>query len=348
MFMNKRQLMMLTFVLIISMLIVGCSQSKPADQGKPAAAPEKKAKEITLIVPNSPGKGMDNYARMIVPYIEKNYPGGAKITVKNITGAGGIVGVNQLWASKPDGATICFTSFPTLLLAQLSGAEGVQFDSTKFTYLARVSTEPRVFAVGGKSQFKSIQDLSKAGRPIKYPSQGMDEDFFTAAVMAKAFDFKLNQVTGYEGNADTALAVVKGDGDGHITALSDAIPMIKAGDKRPLLMFSSEREKNYPDVPTALEVTTGEAKDFMGVITNMIEMHRCFFGPANMDAQATKEFREALDKALKEPELLDKAEKAKMPVAYMSGEKLQEKVTEIAKTSGKIQPILKEAVAAIK
>ncbi|CEP69343.1 Bordetella uptake gene [Moorella glycerini] len=352
--MLRKTLSWLLVTVMALMLLVGCGQQKPSgssNEGREngagkAAESFYKDKTVTLIVPNSPGKGMDNYARMIAPYIEKY--SGARITVKNIVGAGGIVGINELWKSKPDGLTIAFTSVPTILLAQLSGAEGVIFDATKLTYLARVSTEPRVFCVGGKSEFNSINDLAKAGRPIKYPSQGMDEDFFTAAVMARALGFKLNQITGYEGNADTALAVVKGEGDGHITALSDAEPMIKAGDKKPLLMFAPQRVKEYPNVPTALEVTSGESQEFMKVVTTMIEMHRSFFGPPGMDAKATAEMRAALEKALADSELLEKAKKANMPVVFMAGNVLQQKITEIAESSKKIEPILKEAIAAIK
>jgi len=347
---KKKGLILFLAILLIMSLVTACGQKaqEPSKQEEAKSEPVKvEEKNITLIVPNSPGKGMDTYARMIVPYIEKYYPG-AKITVKNVVGAGGVIGVNELWHSKPDGLTFAFTSFPSVLLAELSGSEGVQFEATKFTYLGRAATEPRVFAVGGKSEFNSIEDLAKAGRPIKFPSQGMDEDFFTAAVMAKSLGFELIQITGYEGNADTALAVIKGEGDGHITALGDAEPMIEAGDKKPLLMFAPERVAKYPNVPTALEVTTGEGQEFMKVITNMIEAHRCFFGPPGMDPQVTKEFREAISKALADPELIEKANKANNPIVAMDGEKLQQKVDEIAVSAEKIKTTLKEALAAIK
>ena len=176
----------------------------------------------------------------------------------------------------------------------------------------------------------------------------MDEDFFTAAVMAESMGFELNQITGYEGNADTALAVIKGEGDGHITALGDADPMIKAGDKKPLLMFAPERVAEYPDVPTALEVTTGEGQNFMKVITNMLEVHRSFFGPPGMDPEVTREFRAAVAKALADPELIDKAAKANNPITFMEGERLQQKVDEIAATAEKIKGTLAKALADIK
>ena len=349
MFEKKSKLLTcLLIVLLVSGTLVGCGTQT---QTAPAPVQEKpyyEGKTITVIIPNSPGKGMDTYGRMITPYIQK-YTGAKDIIVKNITGAGGLVGTNTLWNSAPDGLTIAFTSIPTLMLAQMSGSEGVTFDATKFTYIGRASTEPRLLTVGGKSSITSYEDLSKLGRDFVFPTQGTDEDFFTMAALAESLGFKLKTITGYQGNADTALAVVKGEGDGHITAVMDAVSMIKDGDKKPILVIGSERAKEYPDIPNALEVIKdGENKKLMQGIVNMIEMHRCFFGPANMDEKATKELREAVWKALNDPELVDKANKVGLPITPMKGEDVQKNVQIIVEVSQSLIPILKEAVSSIK
>ena len=341
---------LLVFVLILS-TIVGCGNQKASNDTKQPAGQEKpyyEGKTINLIVPNSPGKGMDIYARMIVPYIQK-YSGAKDIIVKNITGAGGLVGTNTLWNSKPDGLTIAFTSIPSLMLAQMSGSEGVTFDATKFTYIGRASTEPRILTVGGKSSINSIEDISKLGRDFKFPTQGTDEDFFTMATLAESLGFKMKAITGYEGNADTAMAVVKGEGDGHITAIMDAKAMIKAGDKKAILVISSERSKEYPDVPSSMEVIKDEkGKKLMQGIVDMLETHRSFFGPANMDPNATKALREAMWKALNDPELLDKANKAGTPITPMKGEDVEQKVSKVVEASQNLVPILKAAVQSTK
>ncbi|MDA8228011.1 MAG: tripartite tricarboxylate transporter substrate-binding protein [Desulfitobacterium hafniense] len=341
---------LLVLVLILGSL-TGCGAKQTSNDNKQPAAQDKPyydGKTITLIVPNSPGKGMDTYARMIVPYIQK-YSGAKDIVVKNLTGAGGLVGTNTLWSSKPDGLTIAFTSIPSLMLAQMSGSDGVTFDATKFTYIGRASTEPRILTVGGKSSINSAEDLTKLGRNFKFPTQGTDEDFFTMATLAKSLGFKLKAITGYEGNADTAMAVVKGEGDGHITAIMDAKTMIKEGDKKAILVVGMERSKEYPDVPNALEVIKDEnGKQMMQGIVNMLEMHRSFFGPANMDENATKALREAVWKALNDPELIQKAEKAGTPITPMKGEEVQQKVAKVVEASQHLRPVLKEAVQSTK
>lgn len=206
---SRRNVSMILVSLLLTAAMAGCG-GKQAQPTTPAAGtpttptapapavPEKpyyEGKSITLIVPNSPGKGMDTYARMIVPHLQKHL-GAKEIVVKNITGAGGVVGINQLWSSKADGLTIAFTSVPTVIMAHLSAGEGVQFDSTKFTYLGRASTEPRVLAVGGKSAINTIEDVPKMSRAFKFPTQGTDEDFFTMAIIAKALGFKVQTISG--------------------------------------------------------------------------------------------------------------------------------------------------------
>ena len=301
-----------------------------------------KGKTLTMLIPHAPGGGFDTYARTIMPYLEEEM--GVKITPKQAKGGGGIRGTNLVWAAKPDGLTFAISSIPSLVLSQLSGAEGVQYDATKFTILGRVATEARVFSVGSKSEFMEIGDLAKAGRTIKFPSQGLDEDFFTAAVMAQALGFELQQITGYEGNADTALAVIKGEGDGHITALSSSESMINGGDKRPLLMFWPERVEEYPDVPTALEVTSGESREFMEVLVNLILVHRCFFTSPGVPKEAAEEFRTALANVMANPEVVKSLESKNRLVDFSPGAEAQESLDRVAALAEPIKPILVQSV----
>jgi len=311
-----------------------------------AASSYYKGKTLTMIIPHAPGGGFDTYARTILPYLEKELD--AKIVPKQAKGAGGILGTNLLWRSKPDGLTFAISSIPSLLLAQLSGAQGVQYNTTQFILLGRLVTEPKVMCVGGKSEFKTIQDIVNAGRVIKYPSQGLDEDFFTAAVTAKALGFKLDQITGYEGSPDTILAVIKNEGDAHITSLATAEPVIKAGDFRPVLFYWNEKVAEYKNVPLAIDITTGESREFMEVLTNMLALHRCFFAPPGIPEVAKKELRAAVDRTMANPAVAAALAKRGKLVLYLNGEAAQKKLDRIAVLAEKITPALKEAVAAIK
>jgi tripartite-type tricarboxylate transporter receptor subunit TctC len=306
-----------------------------------------KDKVINLIVAGSPGGGHTHIARMVAPYIQK-HTGAKEVRINNMPGGGGLIAANYLWRTKPDGFTVWIGNVSTLIMAPIAGSAGVQFDAMKFTYLGRVTSEPRLVLVGGKSAIKNIQDVQKLNRPFIYPSQGTDEDFYTMAVLADALGFKLKAVTGYEGNADTSLAVIKGDGDGHITSVSESEAAMKSGDKRPILTISSHRAPECPDVPTALEIAPNQKKDVVRTIVDIMETHRSYIGPPNMDPKATAAFRSAVAAALKDPALLEVSTKTARPLSYMDGVKQQQVVDEITKASAILAAILKTAVQEIR
>jgi len=63
-----------------------------------------------------------------------------------------------------------------LMLAQMGGRRGVQFDATKFTYLGRPVSDDRVIFVRTASELKTAQDLQDRP-PAQVPSQGVDRRF---------------------------------------------------------------------------------------------------------------------------------------------------------------------------
>jgi len=310
-----------------------------------AASDYFSGKVIRLILPNSPSGEMARYAHMFAPYIAK-YTGAKDCRVVVMKGGGGVKGANYLWFQKPDGLTIALTSIPALTLAQLAGSKAVQYDVTKFTYLGRIATEPRGLLVGTKSGIKTIDDLIGRKKPFVFPSQGTDEDFYTMAILASALHFNLKVVTGYNGQGDTAVAVIKGVGDGLMTATRTAGSMIKSGDMHPILSMWETRDPNYPNVPSALEVTHGKDKVAVQAIINMLSMHRNFFAPKGMDPAVTAELRDAVMKAAHDPALVAQAKKNGMVLLPEPGDVEQKKMDQIASATGQIVPVLKAAVAA--
>jgi tripartite-type tricarboxylate transporter receptor subunit TctC len=302
-----------------------------------------KDKLVTINVAGGAAGGHNRYARLIQPYIQK-HSGARDVRIVNMPGGGGLKAANYVWRAKPDGLSIFFGNVSTLILAPLAGSAGATFDPTKFTYLGRATSEPRVLCVGGKSPIRSIQDVQKLKRPFVYPSQGTDEDFYSLAVIADALGFKVKAVTGYEGNADTALAVIKGDGDGHITGWSESLAAIRSGDKLPILMVNSLKSPDYPTIPVITDIAPAPKRDTVRALATILETHRSYIGPPQMDPNAVAAFRAAVNAALKDPALLEEARKTERPVAAMDGAKQQQLVDQLTKTHASLAPILKAAV----
>jgi tripartite-type tricarboxylate transporter receptor subunit TctC len=306
-----------------------------------------KDKLINVVVAGGAAGGHARIARMVGPYLQK-HSGAREVRITFMPGGGGLIAANQLVRTKPDGFSVVFGNIPTLIVAPIAGSEGVQFDTNKFVYLGRATNEPRVLAVGGKSALKTIQDVVKLNRQFVFPTQGTDEDFYTMAIIADALGFKMKAVTGYEGNADTTLAVIKGDGDGHITSWSESDAPIKAGDKRPILIITSQRVPEHPDVPTLIEITPAAKQANVRAMVGILETGRSYIGPPGMDAKAVAAFRAAVAAAMADPALIDESTKSARPLSFMDGAKQQQTVEQIAKASAGLAPVLKAAVQEIR
>lgn len=331
-----------------SLMAVGCASG--AGKGETAAIPSTVTKDyfagktVTLILPNSPSGTMDAYARMMVPYLT-DHIGAANVVVENNSTAGGVAGLNDVWQADPDGMTLGFTAVPTIILAGLVQSPGVEFKATGFSYLGRAATVPRVLTVGANSGIQSVANIKGLTRPFAYPVQGLESDFFIMAALGSGLGFDIKWVSGYKNNADTSLAVVSGDVDGHTTSITASKPAIKAGDKRLLLVIGNERLDAYPNVPTTVEVAEdAQSKRVLQAIVDMVELQRSFFAPPDMKPQLTEYLRNAVKKTLQDPELQEEAKEAGLPLAFMSGEEVQQKTESVFDASQDVTPILEEAL----
>ena len=324
-------------------LVLGLAAAAP--QGH--AGPAYDGKDVTLIVPNSPAGMMSQYAQALAPLLAKNL-GASNVRVENQPGAGGLKGTNNLWKADPDGMTIAFTNVPTLLVAQIAESPGVQFDAPKFVFLGRVASDPRLILVGSQSTIKTVDDIRGLGRPFVYASQGTDEDFYTMVVLADTLGYELKIVTGYEGAADTALAVIKGDADGQMTGWPGSAAAIASGEMRPVVFATTERQDVAKDVPTVFEYLKDETKkQQLGAVAAILALSRGFFGPPDMDQAAVEEMRAAVEKTLTDPEVVKEMEGKGMPIVFLSGAEQQELVKEVFAAAGDLTPVFKAALAKI-
>jgi tripartite-type tricarboxylate transporter receptor subunit TctC len=304
-------------------------------------------KTVTMIVPHSASGGYARYSQLLAPHIEAALKAD-DLRIEHHSGAGGILGSNLVWHAEPDGLTFGLSSGTSLMLASLAGGEGVQFDATEFTYLGRPTADDRVIFVGADSPIQSMQDVIDLDRPFRVPSQGVDDDFYGMAMLADTLGFEVENITGYEGGADTTLAVIKGDGDGRLTSWPSATPMLQAGDVRPILTIGDARNPDYPDVPTLLElVSDPEQQKIVKALMNIQSLHRSFFGPPGIPPEVANEMREAIMAVLTDPAVIEEANSKDLPLNPMHGAKQQEMVAEIYEASGEIPPILDAAVKSI-
>ena len=104
-----------------------------------------RGKTLTVVVSTAAGSSNDIYARAIVAHLAKHIPGNPAIVVKNLVGAGGLAGVNQLSqdASAQDGLTIGST-LPTVPFEPFYGNAEARFDPLKMNWLGTPTIDSAV------------------------------------------------------------------------------------------------------------------------------------------------------------------------------------------------------------
>ena len=88
------------------LIVVACA--RPAAVPDSAQAQFYKGKTITMIVNYPAGGPTDIEGRIVALHLPAHIPGNPTIVVKNVGGAGGLIGSNQLGEAAPNGETIGF------------------------------------------------------------------------------------------------------------------------------------------------------------------------------------------------------------------------------------------------
>jgi tripartite-type tricarboxylate transporter receptor subunit TctC len=283
-----------------------------------------KGKTLTYVVATAAGGGYDFYARLIAEYMAPHLPG-VTIVVKNMPGAGHLIGANYTYNARPDGLTM--GTFNTgLIYNQLIGREGVKFDLRKMSWIGKASSDPRVLVVPPDSPIKTLEDLKRPGEPFKFAVSGVGSANFNETTMLKeALHLNIKIITGYNGN-DDQLAVRRGEINAVFGSRSSYESFVSNGYGRYVLQVGGD-EKSPPQLSAVMKDASKEAKEIVALMESQAEISRLTAGPPKIPAARLAALQMAYEKALKDPELQAKAEKADRPIEpYLIGDAVQKKI----------------------
>jgi tripartite-type tricarboxylate transporter receptor subunit TctC len=295
-----------------------------------------KGKAVTIVVPHGPG-GMDTYARAIAPYFQKYLPG-SKVEVVNSEGAGGITGRNEVFAAKPDGLTLGFSTSAGSLLAEWAAQPGVGYRTADFAQIGRLNAEAHVMVLSPRSGLKGLGDVIRAGR-IRMGFGGVgSDDYYVGLIAAKLLGYEVEANTGYSSSIDAGLACVKGEVDAILFSESSVRPLIEAGTVLPVAVFGLVRLGSLPLVPTIFEGLTADRKAVMLALVRIYALDRTLFGPPGMAPGRLAVLRRALDAVMVDPEFQHDMVALKRPMNYLTGSETESLLKEIFAAENGIRP----------
>jgi tripartite-type tricarboxylate transporter receptor subunit TctC len=272
--------------------------------GAPQAAYPEKA--VTFIVPFPPGGRTDLMARLLTQHLAK--PLGQPAVVVNKPGAGGVLGAREVGAAPPDGYTIGFFS-TAVVTAQYTVPTPT--DLKDYAAISVVNIDPMALAVKADAPWKTLKDLVAHGN--QNPGKlrvgmipGASAQIF-AASFTNAARIQGTYVP-FKGDSDGAAALAGGHIEVHVAVPVSYKALSEAGKVRVLALASEARSPMYKDVPTFRE----------NGVDLVIGSFHAAFAPRRTPPEVLRALEVAIDKAMREPELIKQMEASSLGYANMN------------------------------
>ena len=312
-----------------------------------------KGKTIRIIVATTPGGGFDAYSRAIARHMGKHIPGNPTFVVENMPGAGFLIGTNYLYnQAKPDGLTLG-NWIGTLVLHQLIGRKGVEFDARKFEYIGAPIKNHDLCLMSKASGISSAERWVASATPVKMGATPPGSTpYDNAAVLKEATGLPMQLVSGYKGTAEIRLAIDAGEVAG-LCGLSWASTKVtwrkqlESGEVKVVLQNSAAPHPDLPDVPLAISL----AKTDLGRKLIQVAMHDVsaitylYSFPPGTPKDRVQILRRALRETMSDAEFLAEAKKGNLDLEPVAGEELEKIVNGFFKTDpatvNKLREVLK-------
>lgn len=256
-------------------------------------------KPIKLIIPYTPGGGTDTVGRMLADKISTDLKW--TILVDNKPGAGGNIGMDLVAKAKPDGYTLGMGQTSNLAINPALMSK-MPFDAVNdLVPVAFVAEVPMVLVVTTNSPWRSLGDLIKAAKAkpdfYKQATAGAGTvGHIGGEMLANKAGYIVSYIP-YKGAAPAITDLIGGQTDFMFATPQSVLGMIAGGKLRALAVTSANRVAILSKVPTISEegYKGFEASDWKIVVA-----------PAGTPQEVIKKINEAVQKALKNPVLINK------------------------------------------
>ncbi len=271
------------------------------------AQPAWPTQAVKIIVPFTPGTGMDTIARTVQPRLAERL--GQPVVVQNNPGASGNIGAD-LVAKATDGHTVLMGANTMLMASQMY--KNVPFDPLKdFQPVSMAAWGTLMLVANPKTNLKSMDDLVKAvkAKPgsISFGSPGVGTPHHMAMELFKSRTGTFMLHVPYRGTAGYQQDLLSGEVNVGFLPVHIAAGLVKAGRLNALAVGSPKRHPVAPDVATFEE---------LGIKGVEVDLWYAFFLPAKAPQAVTSRLNNELVAILKLPEVKEILGKGGMDAAF--------------------------------
>jgi tripartite-type tricarboxylate transporter receptor subunit TctC len=210
---------------------------------------------IKATIPFGAGSATDVVPRLVFDRLSAEL--GQPIVVENRAGAGGTVGTAAIAKSEPDGYSILAHSSALTIAPAIF--PNLSYDATKdLSSVLMIGSSANVMIVPNARPWKTIQDFiadakAKPGS-ISFGSVGIGSAVHISAEKFRlAAGIEATHVP-YRGGSEVIADILGGRIDLYFCPLATALPLIKEGQVKALVVSTDKRVADLPDVPTPAEI----------------------------------------------------------------------------------------------
>jgi len=208
---------------------------------------------IQIIVPFTPGTGMDILARTVGQKLGEHL--GQPVVVDNRPGASGNIGAAQVAKAAPDGYTLLLSGNP--LVMNVSLARDLPFDPVKdLAPIEKMAIGTLAITVSNAIPATTVKEFvayAKAHPGLPYGSPGVGTPQHLATELFKTTTGIDMLHVPYKGSAGAITGLMSGEIAFMFNAVHAVLPQAKAGKLKILAVASARRSPVAPDIPTVVE-----------------------------------------------------------------------------------------------
>ena len=272
------------------------------------------AQQLRIVVPFTPGTGMDTIARAVAPRLSERL--GQPVIVQNLAGASGNIGADMVAKANADGYTVLMGANTMLMASQLY--KNVPFDPVKdFAPVSLAAWGTLMLVANPATGIKSVQDLVARAKAkpdtINYGSPGIGTPHHMAMELFKTKTQLSMLHVPYRGTAGYTQDLLSGELMVGFLPVHIAQGFVTAGKLTALAVGSPKRHPVSPAVATFEE---------LGVKGVEVDLWYAFFAPAKTPAPVIARLNTEVVSILKLPEIRDLLGRAGMDAAASTTEEL--------------------------
>lgn len=237
----------------VSLVVAVVSPSLLHAMEKPKGFP---GRPLTMVVPYGAGGGSDQLTRAMASALEKVI--GVPITVVNKPGGGGVAGLTDFFAARPDGYTLCehIDDAATLYAAgKIKENPAVDW----FPLCIAQITFSQVYVRPGDDRFPSWEAFIEYAKKnpgkvtVANVAHAGSMERVSMFLLERALGFKVSQVS-FDKPAERYGALVGGHVDALFEQPGDVRAYIESKDMKPIVTLLNDRPKAFADVPCLKDI----------------------------------------------------------------------------------------------